>query len=118
MSIENKLIFSDIGVYLLTKALEVSVNLCDFKCEKQEFNDYLYNTAYKDHISNLGKVWLFTTHEKKPIGFVTLAMSQLSRSFDRYFSSMTAHTNVPALLIGEMTRHVDYKRLGHKELEY
>lgn len=39
-------------------------------------------------------------------------MSQLSRSFYRYFSSMTTHTNVPALLIGEMARHVDYKGRG------
>lgn len=112
MPIENRLTFSDVEVYLLTKALELSINICDFKCERQEFNDYLYNTANKDHMNNAGKVWLFTTHEKKPIGFVTLAMSQLSKSFDPYFSSMTTHTNVPALLIGEMARHIDYKGRG------
>lgn len=113
MPIENTpLTSADIEVYSLSKALDLSIDLRQFKCENEEFNDYLYYTAYEDDKRKIGKVWLFTTHEKKPIGFATLAMSQISKHFDKYFVSMTAQTNIPALIIGQMARHVDYKGRG------
>ncbi|MDF2737171.1 MAG: hypothetical protein K0S93_1028 [Nitrososphaeraceae archaeon] len=77
---DNKLPDRDIKVYNLTSAINESVNLSDFKCEKQHFADYLRLYAKEDDDKGIGKLWLFVTGNNKVIGYVTLTMSQLSRS--------------------------------------
>ena len=46
----------------------------------QYFADYLRNIALEDDKNNVAKVWVFVTHEKEVIGYVTLIMSQLSEN--------------------------------------
>jgi predicted GNAT family N-acyltransferase len=50
-------------------------------------------------------------HNTKVVGYLTLAMSKLSKNFHKDFGTMTTQ-NVPALLIGGMARHVEYKGRG------
>jgi hypothetical protein len=104
----------DIDVYSLTKAIELKLDLARFRCEKNEFNDYFHNTALKDHNGNLGRVWIFTTgkRKKRVIGFVTVAMSQLSKQEHKKLSDMTHHKHVPALLLGQMVRDIDFHGRG------
>lgn len=70
--------FKDIEVYSIAKALQESINLSDFRCEKPIFADYLRTTAVEDDRNNVAKVWLFVTHDKQAVGYVTLIMSQLT----------------------------------------
>jgi GNAT superfamily N-acetyltransferase len=109
---DNKLPDRDIKVYNLISAINESVNLSDFKCEKQHFADYLRLYAKEDDDKGIGKLWLFVTGNNKVIGYVTLAMSQLSRSQHLDLGRITPRNYVPGILIGEMARHIDYKGRG------
>ena len=77
MSVNQRLTLSDVEIYSLPRALEASIDLHDFKCEKENFAEYLYLMAPEDDRNNVGKFWIFTTHQKSIMGYVTLAMSQL-----------------------------------------
>jgi hypothetical protein len=108
-AIANILTFEDVEVYSLPKALEESIDFSEFKCEKQEFADYLRSTAPDDDRNNVAKVWVFVTNEREVIGYVTLIMSQLSKYlYLRGLGKLTTHDNVPAILISEMARDIDY----------
>lgn len=104
----------DITDYSLTKAIELNFDLNSFRCEKEDFNQYFHSIAPKDHNDNIGKLWLFTIGKRKKIvvGFVTLAMSQLSKLEHEKLCDMTTHKHIPALLLGQMVRHEDYKGKG------
>lgn len=106
----DKLSRIDIQVYTLKEAKEHSIDLDYFKCDKEEFNDYYFNNLVIEDSKNLIKVFLFA-HDKKIIGYLTLAMSKISKDFHKDFGSMTTQ-NVPALLIGGMARHVEYRGRG------
>jgi GNAT superfamily N-acetyltransferase len=108
----NRLTFEDVEVYSLPKALEESIDFSKFKCEKQEFADYLRSTAPEDDKNNIAKVWVFTSREREVIGYVTLIMSQLSRSEHRGLGKLTTHRNVSAILMSEMAAHMDYAGRG------
>lgn len=109
----NKLLSDqDIKVYNLTKAVNESVNLDDFKCQKQYFADYLRLCAKDNDNKGICKVWLFVTSNNKVIGYVTLAMSQLSRSQHLTLGRLTTRNYVPGILIGEMARHLDCRGKG------
>jgi predicted GNAT family N-acyltransferase len=110
LSAGNKLRPSDIEVYPLTAIDKESIKT--FKCEKEEFNDYLYSTAYEDDAKSVGKVFIFTTTEIKVIGFATLAMSQLSKHQHTELGRLTTHDHIPGVLIGELARHIDYQGRG------
>jgi hypothetical protein len=103
---------SGIQAVSLPKALEESIDFSKFKCEKQEFADYLRSTAPEDDKNNVAKVWVFTSREREIIGYVTLIMSQLSRSLHPGLGKLTTHLNVPAILISEMAGHIDYAGRG------
>jgi predicted GNAT family N-acyltransferase len=108
----NKLPDIDIKVYNLTRAINEFVDLSNFKCEKQYFADYLRLCAKEDDDKGIGKLWLFVTGDNKIVGYVTLVMSQLSRSQHLDLGRMTHRNYVPGILIGEMARHIDYKGKG------
>lgn len=112
MSAKNRLTFEDVEVYSLPKALEESIDFSKFKCEKQELADYLRSTAFKDDKNNIAKVWVFVSHKREVLGYVTLIMSQLSRSFHRELGKLTTHNYVPAILISEMAGHIEYAGRG------
>ena len=103
---------SDIKVYNLVKASNESIELSEFKCEKQYFADYLNLYAREDDYNGIGKVWLFVNSDNMVVGYVTLAMSQLSKSYHLNLGRMTHRNYVPGILIGEMARHIDYKGKG------
>lgn len=107
-----KLSEQDVKVYNLTRAIKESVDLSDFKCEKQYFADYLRLYAKEDDSKGIGKLWLFVTGNNKVTSYLTLAMSQLSRSQHLDLGRMTPRNYVPGILIGEMARHTDYKGRG------
>jgi len=109
---DNKLLDFDIKVYNLARAINTSVDLSDFKCEKQYFADYLRLNAKEDDDKGIGKLWLFINGNNKVAGYVTLVMSQLSRSQHLDLGRMTPRNYVPGILIGEMARHMDYKGRG------
>ncbi len=104
--------FEDIEVYSLAKALQENISLSNFRCEKQNFADYLRKMAIYDDTNNVAKVWLFVTHDKQVIGYVTLIMSQLTATFHPKLSKSTSHRNVPGILISEMATHIDYMGMG------
>ncbi len=104
--------FEDIEVYSLAKALQEHINLSDFRCEKQIFVDYLQTMAIDDDKNNVAKVWLFVTHDKQVVGYVTLIMSQLTATFHPKLSKITSHRYVPGILISEMATHSDYTGTG------
>jgi hypothetical protein len=66
--------FKDIEVYSIAKALQESINLSDFRCEKPIFADYLRTTAVEDDRNNVAKVWLFVTHDKQAAISITLSI--------------------------------------------
>jgi hypothetical protein len=111
-AIANRLTFEDIEIYSLPKALEESIDFSKFKCEKQEFADYLRSKAPEDDKNNIAKVWVFVSREREVLGYVTLIMSQLSRSFHHELGKLTTHNYVPAILISEMAGHIDYAGRG------
>lgn len=104
--------FEDIEVYSIAKALQEGINLSDFRCEKPIFADYLRTTAIEDDRNNIAKVWLFVTHDKRVVGYVTLIMSQLTRTYHPKLSRSTSHRYVPGILISEMATHIDYTGMG------
>jgi GNAT superfamily N-acetyltransferase len=104
--------FDDIEVYSIAKALQESINLSDFRCENPIFADYLRTTAIEDDRNNVAKVWLFVTHDKQVVGYVTLIMSQLARTYHPKLSRSTSHRFVPGILISEMATHMDYSGMG------
>lgn len=112
MSKKKKFNFEDIEVYSLAKALQESIDLSSFRCEKPVFADYLRTMAINDDINNVAKVWLFVTHDKQVIGYVTLIMSQLTATFHPKLSKGTSHRYVPGILISEMATHIDYAGMG------
>jgi predicted GNAT family N-acyltransferase len=112
LSVNQHLTLSDVEIYSLPRALKASINLHEFKCEKKNFAEYLYLMAQEDDRTNLGKVWIFTTHQKSIIGYVTLAMSQLGKQFHKDLGRITSHEYVPGLLIGQMAGHIDYRGRG------
>jgi len=112
LSVKNRLTFEAVEIYSLSTALEQSIDFYSFKCEKQNFADYLFSSAQEDDKKNIGKVWLFVSREKEVIGYVTLAMSQISRAFHPKLGRLTPHYNVPGILIGEMAGHIEYSGRG------
>jgi hypothetical protein len=103
---------SDIQVYSQSRALENSINFSDFRCENDQLTNYLLNTAQKDENENIGKIFLFV-YNKKVIGFITLAMSQLGRFEHQRLSNLTTTRDyVPGLLVGHIARHIKYKGKG------
>ncbi|MGC2681464.1 MAG: hypothetical protein WA323_06310, partial [Candidatus Nitrosopolaris sp.] len=108
----NRLTFEDVEIYSLPKALEESIDFSKFKCEKQYFADYLRSTASEEDKNNIAKAWIFVTHQREVIGYVTLIMSQLSRSAHLGLGKLTPHLSVPAILISEIARHIDYAGRG------
>lgn len=113
MSAENLLKFSDIRVYSICKALEDSINISDFRCENEDFNYYLLNTALEDDKKNIGKVFLFTTYDKKVVGFLTLAMSQVKRLEHETLRTVTTTQDyIPGILLGHIARHIEYRGRG------
>jgi hypothetical protein len=59
LSLKNRLTFKDVEIYSLPKAIEESIDLSRFKCEKQNFADYLLHMAREEDMNNVAKVWLF-----------------------------------------------------------
>jgi len=55
--------------------MEEGIDLDSFSCEKEDYDKYLCTTVHTDHYENVGKVWIFTTRQKKAIGYITLVMS-------------------------------------------
>jgi hypothetical protein len=106
---DNQLSDQDVKVYNITKAINESVTLLSFKCEKQYFVDYLRLYAKQEDDKGIGKLWLFVNGNNKVIGYVTLAISQLSKSQHLDLGRMTPSTYVPGILIGEMAKNTDYK---------
>jgi GNAT superfamily N-acetyltransferase len=112
LSVKNRLTFEDVEIYSLPKAIEESIDLSKFKCEKEYFADYLRQMAPEVDKNNIAKVWLFVTHTKYVIGYVTLIMSQLLRASHPELGKLSSHRYVPGILIGEMAGHIDFRRLG------
>jgi hypothetical protein len=88
LSAKNRLTFEDVEIYSLPKAIEESIDLSEFKFEKQYFADYLRQIAPDDDKNNVAKVWLFVTHDKYVIGYVTLIMSQLLKTWHRQWVNL------------------------------
>jgi hypothetical protein len=114
LSAGNLLKFSDVKVYSISKALEESINISTFKCENEDFNYYLLNTALDDDKKNIGKVFLFTTYnDKKVVGFLTLAMSQVKRFEHKTLQTVTTSQDyIPGILLGHIARHIECRGRG------
>ena len=67
MSVNNRLTSKDVEVYSLPMAIESGIILSEFKCEKQNFADYLRVCAEEDDKNNVAKVWLFVNRNKEVI---------------------------------------------------
>ncbi len=111
---KDHLDISDVEVYPIAKALEESISISAFNCEKEQFNYYIHKEALLDDKTNVGKVFLFvTSQEKKVVGFITLAMSQLGRlEHEQLQTVTTSRTYIPGVLLGHMARHIDYRGRG------
>jgi hypothetical protein len=105
---------SEVEVYPIAKAVEQSISISDFNCGREQLDNYIHNEALLDDKTNIGKVFLFiTTQQKKVVGFVTLAMSQLGRlEHEQLQTVTTSRTYIPGLLLGHMARHIDYRGRG------
>ncbi len=91
MTGKKRFSFEDIEIYSIAKALQENINLSDFRCEKQNFADYLRIMAIDDNKNDVAKVWLFVTHDKKVVSYVTLIMSKLTATFHPKLSKSTSH---------------------------
>jgi GNAT superfamily N-acetyltransferase len=112
LTIKDKLSPLDVKVYSLKEAKDNYIDITYFHCEKDEFNDHFLTVLPTDDSNGLGKAFLFTYNEKV-IGYLVLAMSQLNRTWDKKFNrSIKTVEYIPALLIGKMARHDDYKGRG------
>jgi hypothetical protein len=112
LSAKSRLTFEDVEIYPLPRAIEECIDFSRFRSKKQYFADYLRNMALEDDKNNVAKVWVFVTHEKEVIGYVTLIMSQLSRSAHLELGKLTSHVYVPAILISEMAGHIEHAGCG------
>lgn len=112
MSAVRKFIANDLEVYSIAKAEQASLDFSNFKCENQLFTDYLIKQAADEDRRNIARVWLFVTHQKDVVGYVTLIMSQLVRLWHPSLSKLTTHNNVPGLLISEMAGHIEHHGKG------
>lgn len=111
MASRDRLTSKEVEVYSLRGARENSLELDFFECEKPAFNDYYNNILTKDDHDKLGKAFLFATSDRRVIGYLVLSMSHLSKSFHTDLGKLTP-TNIPALLIRGMARHIEYKGRG------
>lgn len=93
------------------KPLKDSFVITDFKCGKDQFDEYIKKTAHEDQRNNVGRVWLFY-YNGKMIGYVTLAMSQLHKTEHSLLGNISSHGYIPGLLLGQMARHEDFKGRG------
>jgi hypothetical protein len=105
---------SEVEVYPIAKAVEESISISYFNCEKEQLNNYIHSEALPDDKTDVGKVFLFvTSQQKKLVGFVTLAMSQLGRlEHEELQTVTTSRTYIPGLLLGHMARHIEYRGRG------
>ncbi|HZD36557.1 MAG TPA: GNAT family N-acetyltransferase, partial [Nitrososphaeraceae archaeon] len=84
-----------------------------FKNEKAKYANYLIKEAFRDHESNIGRVFLFIYKPDNEIaGYVALAMSNLPRKTHMNLKGLTNYPDVPALLLGQMARNLDYAHMG------
>lgn len=94
------------------KILEESDDLSSFDCSKDDnmgLNEFIHDQALQYQHENLGITYLFF-HEKRIVGFVTIAMSQIEVKLTTFKLPFTCTiTNHPALLIGRLAVDNDYR---------
>jgi hypothetical protein len=88
----------------------------DFQCEKRQYCDFVQRSeeAFDYYRENLGVTYVFwSKDDRRPIGFVTLAMGSLKRGdlpAERKEEKPFRH--VPSLLLGHIARDQRYKKKG------
>ena len=88
----------------------------DFQCEKSKYCDFVQKReeALQYYMENLGVTYVFwSKSDKRPIGFVTLAMGSLKRKDlppERENKKPFGH--VPSLLLGHIARDQRYRGKG------
>lgn len=108
MKIKDRFSFRDLEVYSIYESKKNNIDLSYFHCEKSEFNGHYFNVLQRDDSNGLGKAFLFV-YDKKVVGYLVLSMSQLNKSMHKDLGHISSVSNIPSLLIGRMTRHIDYK---------
>lgn len=106
---------SNVDVFSYQKLIAEGIDYSDFTCENKDFEIYLKDKdlAIKDDLENISKLWLFVhMPDMKVVGYVTLAMSQLSRFQHNSLIRLSRHDHVPGVLISEMARDIRYRQNG------
>ena len=95
---------------LETRILVSSDDLSSFNCSKDDLagcNEFIHTEAKQYQDENLGVTHLFL-YKERIVGFATLAMSEIET---KDIPSLTPKTkNYPALLIGRLAVHNDYRK--------
>ena len=81
-----------------------------FRCSKDKFVTYLQTTSFQDQKARIGKTWVFQ-YENHVIGFITIAMADTNKKEHAKLEAFP-HSNIPALLIGQLATHADFERSG------
>jgi len=108
MSPENSIASNELSV----KILEESDDLTVFDCSQDdalEVNEFIHSEAIQYQKEKLGVTHLFL-YENRVIGFATLAMSEIEiKEAPSLLSFKTEIRNYPALLIGQLAVHNNYR---------
>lgn len=70
------------------------------------------STATTSPIESSGDILFIANRDNKVAGYVTLAMSNLSKAAHKSLKNITNYPDIPALLLGQMARNLDYARVG------
>ena len=108
MSPENSIRSNELAV----KILEETDNLTVFDCSKDDtlgLNEFIHSEAIQYQKEKLGITYLFS-YNNLIVGFVTLAMSKIEAKWmPSVFRGKTEIKDYPALLIGQLATHNDYR---------
>lgn len=98
---------------LETKILEPSDNLSNFDCSMNDImglNGFIHDEALDFQKENLGITYLFL-HQKKIVGFVTLAMGNIEIKKTKYkLPFLTTINDYPSLVIARLGVDNNYRR--------
>lgn len=97
---------------LVVKILEEKDELTAFDCsvdDKLDLNSFIHSDAIRYQREKLGMTYLFL-YNNVIVGFVTLAMSKIEAKWmPSVFRVKTEIKDYPALLIGQLATHNDYR---------
>ena len=86
-------------------------DVADFRCSNPNYEKYLKDEAFKEQKASIAQTWVFVLKKKNVVGYVSLAMGNVTKTKHTKLSTLP-HTDVPGILLGRLATHVTYERMG------